>query len=63
MISVPSAHAGLASHEVSDVLELFGVDVPIPVEVEHLEGDLEVAPRRRQHRQEEHVVRKGYQPP
>ena len=41
-------------------LELFGVDVAVAVEVEHLEGDLEVAPRGGQHRQQEDVVREGY---
>ena len=41
-------------------LKLFGVDVAVAVEVEHLEGDLEVAPRGGQHRQQEDVVREGY---
>ena len=56
---MPGTHARLAPHEVGDVLKLFGVDISVTVKIEHLEGDLEVAPRRRQHRQEEHVVRKG----
>ena len=32
------------------------VNVAVAVEVEHLEGDLEVAARRREHRQQEDVV-------
>ena len=61
VVPVARAHAGLALHEVGDHLELLGVHVAVAVEVEHLEGDLEVAPRRRQHRQQEDVVGEGYQ--
>ena len=61
MVPVPCAHARLAPHDVCDVLELLGVDVSVSVQVEHLEGDLEVAPRRRQNRQQEHVVAERYQ--
>ena len=60
VVPVPGPHAGLTLHEVGHHLELFGVDVAVAVEVEHLEGDLEVAPRGGQHRQQEDVVREGY---
>ena len=39
-----------------DFFELGRVDYAVSVKVEHPEGDLEVAPRRRQQHQNEHVV-------
>ena len=61
MVPVSRAHAGLALHEVGDHLELLGVHVAVAVQVEHLEGDLKVAPGGAQHRQQKYVVGEGYQ--
>ena len=59
VIPVPRAHRALALHEVGHDLELLGVHVAVAVEVEHLERDLEVAARGREHSEQEDVVGEG----
>ena len=56
MVPVPRPRARLAAHEVGHDLELPGVDVAVPVEIEHLEGDLKVTAGGAQYGQQENVV-------
>ena len=45
VVPVLGAHAGLVAQERSYLIELFVVHVTVAVQVEHAEGDLEVAAR------------------
>ena len=42
VVSVSGPGAAVLLHQVSHLLKLLGVNIPVPVQIKHLEGDLEV---------------------